>query len=383
LVYSLIYSGQLSLLKLIVGVSRMPRPVGTKERNSPLGRKLATALAWATVFGLAGKGKLASADFPQTEITNDQLRVKLYLPDPKKGYYRATRFDWSGVIAILEYRGHNYYGPWFDRVDPKVHDFAYVGKEVVAAPCTAISGPVEEFQTNRTALGWDEAKAGGTFVKIGVGVLRKDDANYDYVKLYEIVDPGKWTVKKDRDSVEFIQELADPASGYGYRYRKTVRLTEGKPEMVLEHSLENTGHRTIQTTVYNHNFLVLDQQPPGPDFAITVPFQIEPTHPLNKRLAEIRGNQIVYLKVLENEDLVETGLRGFGDRPKDHEIRIENSKVGAGMRIRGDRPLWFENLWSIRRVLAMEPFIAMTIDPGHEFTWKVWYEYYTLPSQMK
>jgi hypothetical protein len=49
------------------------------------------------------------------------------------------------------------------------------------------------------------------------------------------------------------------------------------------------------------------------------------------------------------------------------------------MRIHGDRPLWFENLWSIRRVLAMEPFIAMTIEPGHEFTWKVWYEYYTLP----
>ena len=366
----------------------MPHLLGTNPRNSPLGVRLATALAWATVCGLAGKGKvtaaeLAAADFPQAEITNGQIRVKLYLPDAKNGYYRATRFDWSGVIASLEYKGHNYYGPWFDRVDPKIHDFAYVGAELVAAPCTAISGPVEEFQTNRAALGWEEAKAGGTFVKIGVGVLRKDDAKYDFVKLYEIVDPGKWTVKKDRDSVEFTQELADPSSGYGYTYRKTVRLTEGKPEMVLEHSLENTGRRTIQSTVYNHNFLVLDQQPPGPDFAITVPFQIEPPRPLSSQLAEIRGNQIVYLKVLENKDVLETGLRGFGDSPKDNEIRIENSKVGAGMRIRGDRPLWFENLWSIRRVLAMEPFIAMTIEPGHEFTWRIWYEYYTLPSPTK
>jgi hypothetical protein len=357
--------------------------LGTKQTNSPLRRKVATALAWATVCGLAGKGELSGADFPQTEITNGQLRVKLYLPDAKHGYYRATRFDWSGVIGTLEYKGHNYYGPWFDRVDPKVHDFAYVGAQVVAAPCTAISGPVEEFQTNRAALGWDEAKAGGTFVKIGVGVLRKDDARYDFVKLYEIVDPGKWTVKKDRHSVEFMQELADPSSGYGYIYRKTVRLTEGQPEMVLEHRLENTGRRTIHSTVYNHNFLVLDGQPPGPDFAITVPFQIEPEQPLNTHLAEIRGNQIVYLKVLENQDVVEIGLRGFGDSPKDNEIRIENSKVGAGMRIRGDRPLWFENLWSIRRVLAMEPFIAMAIDPGHEFTWTVRYEYYTLPSTTK
>ena len=143
--------------------------------NSPFGTRLATVLAWATVCALAFGGKLLAADFPQAEISNGQIRVKLYLPDAKNGYYRGTRFDWSGVIASLEYKGHNFYGPWFDRVDPKIHDYAYVGTEVVAGPCTAISGPVEEFQTNGTALGWDEAKAGGTFIKIGVGVLRKDD----------------------------------------------------------------------------------------------------------------------------------------------------------------------------------------------------------------
>jgi len=49
------------------------------------------------------------------------------------------------------------------------------------------------------------------------------------------------------------------------------------------------------------------------------------------------------------------------------------------MRITGDHPLSGLNLWSIRTVLAMEPFIAMTIDPGKEFNWKMSYEYYTLP----
>jgi hypothetical protein len=354
----------------------------TKMMKSPFGMKLATALALATVCGFA-EGELSAADYPQAEITNGQIRVRLYLPDAKSGYYRATRFDWSGVIASLEYKGHNYYGPWFDRVDPKIHDFGYLGSEVVAAPCTAISGPVEEFQTNGSALGWDEAKPGGTFIKIGVGVLRKDAEEYDFVKLYEIVEPGRWTVKKNRHSVEFTQELTDPSSGYGYIYRKTVQLTEGKPEMVLEHVLKNTGRRTLQSSVYNHNFLVLDQQPPGPDFSITVPFQIQSPHPPNKDLAEIRGNHIVYTKVLESEDLVETPVLGFGSNPKDNEIRIENSKAGAGMRISGDRPLSFENLWSIRRVLAMEPFITMTINPGSEFRWKISYEYYTLPSNTK
>ena len=347
------------------------------------GTRLAVALAWVTVWGLAGNGKLPAADPPQAEITNGQIRVKLYLPDARNGYYRGTRFDWSGVIASLEYKGHNYYGPWFNRVDPKVHDYRYEGAEIIASPCSGITGPVEEFQTNGSALGWDEAKAGGTFIKIGVGVLRKDESRYDFVKQYEIVDPGKWSVRKHSDSIEFTQELADPSSDTSYVYRKTVRLTKGKPEMVLEHSLKNTGRRTIQSTVYNHNFLVLDKQPPGPDFSITVPFQIQSPHPPNPDLAIIRGNQFVYLKALENQEVVFTPLLGFSHSPQDNEIRIENSRAGAGMRISGDRPLSSENLWSIRSVLAVEPFISMTINPGSEFTWKISYAYYTLPSNVK
>jgi len=358
----------------------------TTTMNSRFATILTAVLTFATVGGLSRSGSLRAADFPQAEITNGQVRVKLYLPDAKNGYYRGTRFDWSGVIAGLEYKGHNYYGPWFDRVDPHIQDFGYAGSEVVASPCTAISGPAEEFQTHGTALGWGDAKPGGTFIKIGVGVLRKDEGDYDFVKLYEIVDSGKWTVDKNRDFVEFIHELADSSSGYGYIFRKTVRLAPWKPEMVLEHSLKNTGRRTLQTSVYNHNFLVLDKQPPGPDFSISVPFQIrspQPPHLPKKDLAEFRGNHVVFRKVLENEDVVETALLGFGASAKDNEIRIENRRVGAGMRIRGDRPLSFANLWSIRTVLAIEPFITMTIKPGTEFTWRISYEYYTLPTPAK
>ena len=67
-----------------------------------------------------------------------------------------------------------------------------------------MTGPVDEF----TPLGWDEAKPGGTFVKIGVGVLRKPSgAKYDNFHLYDIVDPGTWAVKKNSESIEFAQEV--------------------------------------------------------------------------------------------------------------------------------------------------------------------------------
>lgn len=322
-------------------------------------------------------GLLCAADPPNAEIANRQIRAKIYLPDGKNGYYRGTRFDWSGVVYSLQYKGHDYYGPWFNKTDPSVHDFVYEGPDIIAGPCSAITGPIDEFGP----LGWDEAKPGGNFVKIGIGALRRpDEAAYDNYRLYEIAEPGKWTIAKNRDSVDFTQEVSDSSSGFAYVYRKTLRLAAGKPEMVLEHTLKNTGARVIQTSVYNHNFLVLDRQPPGPGFAIAVPFQIQGPGPLSNGLAEIRGNQIVYLKTLENRDVVATPVRGFGGSAKDHEIRIENSHLGAGMSIRTDKPLASESLWSIRTVIAMEPFVTIAIEPGKEFTWKSSYRYYTLPA---
>jgi hypothetical protein len=316
---------------------------------------------------------------PQAEITNGVLRANVYLPDPEKGYYRGTRFDWSGVINALEHERHQYYGPWFTKTDPNVIDFIFDGADIVAGPCSAIMGPVEEFSSDEKALGYDEAKPGGTFIKIGVGVLRKpDNSDYNPYRLYEIVDPGKWTVRPEKDSIEFIHELKDPDSGYGYVYAKAIRLTKGKPEMVLRHNLRNTGRRPIDTSVYDHNFLVLDKQPIGPDFTITVPFEIKTERPLEKELAEVRGNRLVYLKPLEGKDTVAASFSGFGNTPADYSITIENRKVGAGMKVTADRPLSQENLWSIRSVLAMEPFIHMVVEPGKQFKWSYTYSYYSL-----
>jgi len=314
---------------------------------------------------------------PEAQISNGVIAAKLYLPDPAKGYYRGTRFDWSGVIHSLQYQGHDYYGPWFTKTSPTVHDFIYDGPDIVAGPCSAIPGPVEEFSTDGKALGYDEAKAGGTFIKIGIGVLRKpDDGAYDNYHLYEIADPGKWTVRKKADSVEFTQELSDPSSGYAYLYTKTVRLVKGQPEMVIAHSLKNTGRKTIRSSVYDHNFLVLEPRPIGPNFVITLPFPIRTEHPLDAELAEIRGNQLLYKKALEGRDTVATSILGYSDQPSDYHITIENKAAGAGMTIVCDRPLAREELWSIRSILAMEPFVDMAIEPGKTFTWTYRYTYF-------
>lgn len=329
------------------------------------------------LFGLPGQAPAAPP--PHAELANRHIAMKLYLPDATNGFYRGTRFDWAGVIASLEYKGHNYFGPWFTRSDPAVRDFVYDGPDIIASPGSAMTGPAEEF-TGGAVLGFAEAAAGGTFIKIGVGVLRKpDDASYSPFRNYPMVDPGKWTVRRSSDAIVFTHQLSDPSSGHGYVYEKTVRLIHGAPAMALEHVLKNTGRRTIEGSVYNHNFLVLDRQPTGPDFSITVPFKITTTRPPDPALAEIRGHQVVFRKRLENQDRVMFPLEGYGAGAKDYDIRIENSRTRAGMRITADRPMTRLVLWSIRSVLSMEPFIGVSVEPGSQFTWKMTYSFYTLP----
>lgn len=333
-------------------------------------------LSALSLFVLPVAWLAAAADYPEAHISNGLLTARMYLPDAKNGYYRSTRFDWSGAIYSLQYKGNEYYGVWYDRIDPKVVNWVFEGDEIVSGPCSALAGPVNEFQT---PLGWDEAEPGGTFIKLGVGVLRRGEGNYNRFVHYEVLNPGTWTVNKGANRVEFIQQLNAPELGYGYVYRKVVTLVEGKPEMVIEQSMKNTGAKAIHSNVYNHHFMVMNKQPPGPDFAIRFPFEVKPTRAPNTALINVVGKELVYAKQLSGRDQAVVQFEGYGDSAKDTEMIIENEKLGAGVRITGDRPLIRDMLWSIRSVFAIEPYIAVDIEPGQEFTWKNMFEYYTLP----
>jgi hypothetical protein len=260
----------------------------------------------------------AQADAPRADIASGAVRATLYLPDPRTGYYQGTRFDWAGAIAGLTWRSHSYFGKWFDRYDPKVHD--------------AITGPVEEFQS----VGYDDAKAGESFVRIGVGAVRKpDERAYDQFKTYDVVDPGTRTTARGPNWIEFTHVLRD-TRGYAYEYRKRVEVSDGT--LVLEHLLRNTGSKPIVSSVYEHNFYMLDNQPTGPDVMIRFPFAVTATGTLNG-MVETRGNDVVYLKELQDKESLYTELKGYGTSVGDYDIRVENAKTRAGVRQTSDRPL--------------------------------------------
>ena len=253
------------------------------------------------------------ADPPQATLSNGLIETTLYLPDQQNGYYQGTRFDWAGAFKRLDYKGHSYVEQWFESYNPKTHD--------------AINGPAEEF----TALGFTDAKPGDTFVKIGVGALQKpDDKPYSFATYYEPVNPGKWTVKTRKNEITFTHELTD-AAGYGYRYTKTVRLSKGKPELVLEHHLKNTGQKPIETSVYNHNFFIIDKQPTGPTVTIQFPFAVNGEGKGFGSTIRTEGNRLVYSRELEKKEQVySAGLQGFGPSASDYDIQYRKPENRGG-----------------------------------------------------
>ena len=63
------------------------------------------SLAIVAIVGSA-VGVLAAQGHPSHVIRNGEITARVYLPDATAGFYRSTRFDWSGAIASLEYKGH-------------------------------------------------------------------------------------------------------------------------------------------------------------------------------------------------------------------------------------------------------------------------------------
>jgi hypothetical protein len=314
---------------------------------------LVLALALAAP-GTAKTGDSATTEYPMLALSNGVIAMQVYTPDGDKGFYRGIRFDWSGIIAGVDYKGHRFYGPWRSPHQPEGNDF--------------VSGPAEEFAMEKP-MGYDEAKPGETFIKVGVGLLeRVDKKDYHFFGRYPLVKPGEWTVRSGPDWVEFHQELQGPR-GWAYRYTKRISLGQGQATFAIHHKLENSGAKTIDINHYNHNFTSIDGTPFGPNYSVTFPFAAAEPQQIKEDLAVFRGNGIEVLKPLGEESLW-IRLRGPGTAA-DNACTIRNNKTKAGVSFQGDVAISEFRFWSVETAACPEPFIAIQLEPGQakEWTW--------------
>lgn len=300
----------------------------------------------------------AALEYPKIMLQNSELQVSIYLPDADHGYYRGTRFDWSGIIERIEYRGHRFYAPLHAAHDPLGQD--------------SVSGPAEEFAMFHP-MGYDEAKPGESFVKIGVGLLeRKDDSKYEFYGDYRLIRAGEWQIDTEAGQVDFRQSFQGER-GWAYDYEKTIRLVPGAPEMVIEHRLKNNSRKAFSIVNYNHNFTMIDDTPYGPDYEVEFPFSTDEPISINN-LAWFRGNAIEVDEALQQESLWIPVFQGE-DPGYYNAALVRNRLSGAAVEFIGDASIERMVFWAVERAACPEPFIRLKLAPGESTQWSTRYRY--------
>ncbi|MEY4966058.1 MAG: hypothetical protein RL274_1641 [Pseudomonadota bacterium] len=307
-------------------------------------------------------------DAPHVVIDNGKVSALLY-PPGEKSLYKGTRFDHAGVVLHITYKGQDYSDYWFDRfvVDPRDTSRHPDGTQTA---CCAVSGPVEEFGV----VGFEEAGMGGRFLKPGVGIFKRDSDNANQHPTLPLLNAGTRSFKSTKAGADFTHDLHDRESGYGYRYRKSVALMPGKPQMTMAHEMTNTGSKPIVTTVYNHNFLTLS--PGNEHLVVTAPFALKAEDKLQPALAKVDGKTVRYLASIPAGESVKSTITGFGSTPTDYDFTVTNSKTGFGQRIRGDQPITRIFMWSVPTTFSWEPYIAISLKPGETKRWTYTYNFY-------
>lgn len=298
--------------------------------------------------------------FPSIQLNNGIINALLYLPDSQSGFYRASRFDWAGIVYSLRYKKHDFFGPWYANHDPLVHD--------------SITGPVEEF----SPVGFHNAIPGKSFLKPGVGELKKDNEdNFNKFKTYHISDYGIRDLAVSKNEILFGHTIV--SGNLAYDYKKKITLKPGEPVMEISHALVNTGSEMLSTTVSNHNFFVIDGHITGPSFRLILPYAIKFTDP--SRTGEIpvtNGNILAFSRKVRQGETVSPGYVGVPHSASGFDVKLENISSLAGVAIRGDTKLSALYFWAAGRTICPEPCIDINLQPGQTFIWNFRYEFYEL-----
>lgn len=311
---------------------------------------------------------------PKVQIGNGVLTATVLMPAKDDSFYRGMRFDPSGMLSSVKYGGQEFYGLWFDKLGENIRDWVFQEGDVVASANTGALGPADLFDPD-TPVGWADVPAGGAFLKIGAGVLRKPagDGAYSLATVYERINPGVWKTVTKKDRVEFTHTVSDPASGHGYVYRKVVRVVPNKPMLRIEHSLKNTGAKPISTTTYNHNFLTFgDTAPTGAGLTLSTRYDIAPGTFAD--VAQVAGNKLTFSRALTGEQRIYSPIAGHPEGAGAYDVGVHNAS-GAGFRVVGDVPMSKLVVWSFRRTFSAEPYVTLQIAPGKTADWNLEYTY--------
>jgi hypothetical protein len=233
--------------------------------------------------------------------------------------------------------------------------------------------------------GYNEGRNGDPFLKIGVGILKRNAGAYSFSASYPVIELAKTTAIWGQDQAHFIQSIAGAADGYAYQLEEDIIVKND--HIVLHYVLSNTGTKTFTTEQYLHNFLSFSGRAVGPDYRVYFPYDMT-TSPQVKTwvppASAGRGrslglyavgnppmvsleNMILYLDTVSPPKTWVYKPEAYMGRDS---IAVEQSAVEQRVVIDSSLSSAYVGIWTTNYQVSPEQFLVMTLGPDEqiEFT---------------
>lgn len=285
------------------------------------------------------------------QLKSDRLSVEIAYPGT---VYSGSRFDWNGFITGIVLDGK--------------HSFC-VPESPIPGQGSGGFGLCNEFGIN-TAVGYDDAKPGEKFPKLGTGLLTRpiDESDYFFFNKYEVT-PFPVKIKNDDSTVVFEVE---PIECNGYAVKMTKKISVEDNKLFIDYRLENVGSKPVITEEYCHNFFAVNNNKIGAGYLLRFPYDINPDcvpDVMDIKDREIRWNTV------PSKDF-KCSPQGFHNaKPHYWELLFEPDR--AGIREYSEFPVANVAIWGTTHVVSPEVFININIKPGETKEWTRKYEFFS------
>lgn len=278
-------------------------------------------------------------------LCNEKMEVQIDAPLEN---YNFSRFDWTGKIRLVKFKGIPLAG--IERSD---RDENLIGK-----------GFYNEFGID-APLAYDETEVGGWFHKIGIGALKRDGEPYFFMKKYE-VRPARFEVNAGDQRV-LIRCISEKLNGRSYELTKEITLLDDG--FRIHYRLKNTGEKEIATNEYCHNFVAVNNDSIGPAYVLTFPFNLtlgagEVVNP--EELVTVGAREVTF-QGTPSEQFFYSNLNG--GQSVEAAWELVNLKAKIGIREHGDFETARVNLWGWGHVISPELFFDVKVAPGEVVEW--------------
>jgi hypothetical protein len=159
------------------------------------------------------------------ELKSDRLSIEIAYPGT---VYSGSRFDWNGFITGIVLDGK--------------HSFC-MPESLTPGQGSGGFGLCNEFGID-TPIGYDDAKPGEKFPKLGTGLLtRPDESDYFFFNKYEVTP---FAIKIENDNNTALFEV-DPLDCNGYAVKMTKKISVDDNKLSVDYHLENVGSKPVIT----------------------------------------------------------------------------------------------------------------------------------------